>query len=213
MVILVVCCLSAHFLGRPRIIALRGYHCQKSMPSKAVKKSAASKRRAVIQESPPKWPPLQPLVPSSDLSLETLLEDQIVVIRDLLTSSLCKNYVSFLSSLPLITTPGQPKKDEALRVNDRFQVDDARFAEALWRNTALQALVAGSVNNRMEEERPQSDEFRRLWGGEVLGLNPRIRIYRYGKGHFFGQHCECTLFFRCRLDLRAIVPVPSTGRK
>lgn len=27
-------------------------------------------------------------------------------------------------------------------------------------------------------------------GGEVIGLNPRIRIYRYTKGQYFDCHCE-----------------------
>ena len=27
-------------------------------------------------------------------------------------------------------------------------------------------------------------------GGEVVGLNPNIRVYRYGKGQFFDCHCE-----------------------
>ena len=39
----------------------------------------------------------------------------------------------------------------------------------------------------LEEER------RKLWGGVVVGLNPRIRVYRYRKGHFFDQHCMSTL--------------------
>lgn len=30
-------------------------------------------------------------------------------------------------------------------------------------------------------------------GGEPLGLNPRIRIYRYKKGQFFDCHCPSTL--------------------
>jgi hypothetical protein len=30
----------------------------------------------------------------------------------------------------------------------------------------------------------------RMWGGEVIGLNPNIRVYRYKKGQFFDQHCE-----------------------
>lgn len=29
-----------------------------------------------------------------------------------------------------------------------------------------------------------------LWGGEVIGLNSNIRVYRYGKGQFFDQHCK-----------------------
>lgn len=111
----------------------------------------------------PEWPALQPLVPTCDLALEVLLEDQIVLIHKLFTASLCRQYVSFLSALPLVTTPGVPKKNEALRVNDRFQVDDPAFAEKLYSSTGLKDLVAASSFD---------------WGGEVIGLNPRIRIYR-----------------------------------
>ena len=32
-----------------------------------------------------------------------------------------------------------------------------------------------------------------VWGGEVIGLNSNIRVYRYGKGQFFDQHCEFEL--------------------
>ncbi|EDN08990.1 predicted protein [Histoplasma mississippiense (nom. inval.)] len=77
--------------------------------------------------NPPNWPDLKPLVPASDLHLETLLDDQIPIIRNLFTATLCKTYVSFLSTLPLVTTPGRPKKDEAVRVNDRFQMHDSAF--------------------------------------------------------------------------------------
>ena len=161
------------------------------MPLKLSKKSTApSRRKAVAQEPPRNWPPLQPLVPPTDLSLETLLDDQILVVHNFLTSTLCRNYVSFLSSLPLVTTPSQPKKDEALRVNDRYVIDDPKFAEMLWSSTALKGLVTGSFSGNSEDKSPHAKSLSKLWGGEVLGLNPRIRIYRYGKGQFFGQHCK-----------------------
>lgn len=161
------------------------------MPSKASRKPVASaKRKPVVQEPPPNWPSLQPLAPSEDLLLETILEEQVIVVRNLLTTTLCKHYVSFLSSLPLVTTPGRPKKDEALRVNDRYQVDDPKFAEALWNVTALKALVTGSHSSDPSGTMPPSDSLSKLWGGDVLGLNPRLRIYRYGKGQYFGQHCK-----------------------
>ncbi|OJD09839.1 hypothetical protein AJ78_08898, partial [Emergomyces pasteurianus Ep9510] len=129
---------------------------------------------------PPSWPALKPLIPASDLYLETLLDDQILIIRNFLTSTLCKTYVSFLSSLPLVTTPKRLKKDEAVRVNDRYQVHDPAFAERLWSSTALKQLISedGAVACASAE----------LWGGEVLGLNPNIRIYRYGPGQFFDKH-------------------------
>jgi hypothetical protein len=150
------------------------------MPPKSKRKDLPAKKsdsQAAKKEPPPNWPPLQPLVPSSDLSLETLADDQIVLIRNFWTSKLCKDFVSFLSSLPLLTTPGKPKRGEAVRVNDRFQIEDALFAERLWRGTALKELVMGCEGGRD------------LWGGDVVGLNPNIRIYRYRPGQFFAQHC------------------------
>lgn len=30
-------------------------------------------------------------------------------------------------------------------------------------------------------------------GGEVIGLNPNIRVYRYTKGQFFDAHCKFDL--------------------
>ena len=137
------------------------------------------KRKAPEPPVPlPRWPALQPLVPTKDLTLETLLEEQIIVIRNLFTSTLCKKYVDFLSSLPLVTALAKPKLGDAVRVNDRLQFDDPSFSEQLWSSTALKALVNGSKENNCESLTP--DEAKRLWGGEVCGLNPRIRIYRYG---------------------------------
>ena len=75
----------------------------------------------------------------------------------------------FLSSLPLTTTPGTPKRGEAVRVNDRFQIDDPQFARLLWEQTPLKQLVH-------EYGQPS------VWRGEVLGLNPNIRVYRYKPG-------------------------------
>ncbi|CAK3735848.1 hypothetical protein DOTSEDRAFT_168591 [Lecanosticta acicola] len=164
---------------------------------------------ATIQERDvPKWPSLQPLVPSSDLSIQCLLKDQILKIPRLWTASLCKNYVNFLSSLPLVTTPGKPKKGEAVRVNDRYQIDDPNFAEQLWSATALQALVTNPV---IDGTTLTDAEKRELWGGEVLGLNSNIRIYRYGKGQFFDQHFDDSnniTFPSARATCSSPVPVP-----
>lgn len=140
------------------------------------------------------------MIPSSDLYLDPLLPDQIYLIRNFLPASLCKTYVSFLSSLPLITTPGKPKKGDAVRVNDRFQIQDAVFAENLWRGTALQELVTDPTNLTEEGEgeggSPGAGErtMKEVWGGEPLGLNANIRIYRYSTGQFFAQHCKLFTF-------------------
>ncbi|TID20588.1 Oxoglutarate/iron-dependent oxygenase [Venturia nashicola] len=132
----------------------------------------------------PNWPALQPLLSPLDLTLEHFVPDQIITIPNLWTSTLCKNYVAFLSSLPLTTTPGKPKRGDAVRVNDRYQVDDAAFAERLWSQTALKELVTGEAAGATHEDRSN------LWGGIVVGLNPNIRIYRYTKGQFFDQHYD-----------------------
>jgi hypothetical protein len=136
----------------------------------------------------PNWPRLQPLIPPAELSLQTLLPNQIILIPNLFTSTLCKTYVSFLSALPLTTTPGKPKRGEAARVNDRLQIDDPAFAQRLWEDTALKGLVLGSAGSG--DAGMTDEERRRLWGGDVLGLNPNIRIYRYRKGQFFDKHCR-----------------------
>jgi len=135
----------------------------------------------------PAWPHMQLERPNDMLSLHHLMPAQIVTISNFWSAALCRRYVTFLSSLPLVTTPGVPKKGDAVRVNDRFQVDDPVFASLLWNSTGLKDLV-------LDEDTEQGGD--KFWGGEVLGLNSNIRIYRYRKGQFFDQHCEwslCTL--------------------
>ncbi|KAF2841995.1 hypothetical protein M501DRAFT_998227 [Patellaria atrata CBS 101060] len=136
------------------------------------------------------WPSFKPLVPTSALEWRIIMPNQILAIPSFWTSTLCKNYVSFLSSLPLTTTPGKPKRGEATRVNDRFQVDDPAFAERLWSGTGLKDLVLGNNTDIYDSLSMSQEERRSLWGGEVACLNPNIRIYRYRKGQFFDQHYD-----------------------
>ncbi|KAL4928434.1 uncharacterized protein BDV17DRAFT_96589 [Aspergillus undulatus] len=146
------------------------------------------------QSKPPNWPPLRPIIPSSDLHLDPLLPDQIYLIRNFLPTSLCKTYISFLASLPLTTTSEKPKKGDAVRVNDRFQIQDAAFAENLWRGTALRELVTNPAGEEEEAEGGEEGSVQRsmkeIWGGEPLGLNAKIRVYRYSPGQFFAQHYD-----------------------
>ncbi|KAH1481378.1 hypothetical protein KXW40_006243 [Aspergillus fumigatus] len=146
------------------------------MPPKSKKQHPKPKSQPPDHPKP-NWPPLRPLIPSSNLSLESLLHDQIYLIRNFLPSSLCKTYAFFLASLPLTTTPSKPKKGEAVRVNDRFQIQDADFAERLWSGTALRELVSGAVDEDQDGDgQPRSN--REIWGGEPLGLNANIRQAR-----------------------------------
>ena len=116
------------------------------MPPQKVSKKKLTSATIKPEPTPPNWPPLRPLVPSTDLYIEPLLTDQIYIIRNFFTANLCKSYVSFLTSpssaVELITTPLKPKsRDHAVRVNDRFQVQDASFAEMLWEMTCLKDVV------------------------------------------------------------------------
>ena len=72
--------------------------------------------------------------------------------------------MQFLKGLPLTTTPGKPKKGEALRCNDRFQVQDDLFANRLWVETGLRELVLGEIGAEEEDGEGMSEEERRsLW--------------------------------------------------
>ncbi|KAJ0145442.1 hypothetical protein CTA2_1020, partial [Colletotrichum tanaceti] len=128
---------------------------------------------------PPAWPQFKPPLPVTDLIPDKLdsCPDKIVLIRNFWPKSLCSSYVTFLRGLPLITTPGRPKRGEAVRVNDRFQVQDAGFAQRLWTETGLRESLG-------------QEDIQGLWGGEVVGLNPNIRIYRYSKGQYFDAHYD-----------------------
>lgn len=175
--------------------AASGRSSVKSSKSKQTKKSTPVKgasRPKSPQQPPPNWPAITRGLPFSDLQLIPTLPDQILIIPHLWTPSLCKTFVSFLSALPLTTTPGKPKKGDAVRVNDRYQIEDAAFAATLWKDTALMELVNSPV---IDGKELNGDDKRALWGGEVLGLNSNIRIYRYSKGQFFDQHCRRNRFF------------------
>ncbi|PBP17530.1 hypothetical protein BUE80_DR011547 [Diplocarpon rosae] len=181
------------------------------MPPKKHSNATVGKAKEFITPPtppPPDWPPFQPLVPSSDLVLRTLVPFHIVTISQLFTSKLCRTYVKFLEKLPLTTTPGKPKKGDALRFNDRFQIFDEGFANRLWLETGLRDLICGSQGSEDEENEQMAREERmELWGGEVVGLNPSIRIYRYTKGQFFDCHYD-----ESNLLTLATKPVPTPAK-
>lgn len=89
----------------------------------------------------PDWPAFKPSLPVVELTPESLVQDKVVVLRCFFPRSLCRDYVSFLRELPLITTPGKPKRGDAVRVNDRYQIDDPIFAHRLWTETGLKDAI------------------------------------------------------------------------
>lgn len=134
------------------------------------KKQTATRSKKDKENQPPapstpvqlQWPLLEPLLPPADLELVEVLPDQILTIPNFFTATLCKKYVNFLQkSAPLTTTPGKPKRGDAVRVNDRFQIHDPAFADRLWNTSGLREVVAARGETT-------------LWGGsEVVGLNPK----------------------------------------
>lgn len=63
-----------------------------------------------------------------------------------------------------MTTPGKPKKGDAVRVNDRFQINDEGFAKRLWEETGLRGLILGGVESADEEGEGMSEsERKQLW--------------------------------------------------
>lgn len=113
-------------------------------------------------EVQPDWPLLKPLLPISCLSLETILPSQVIVIRNFWTGTLCKNYVNFLKTLPLTTT-GTPKKGEALRFNERFQILDQTFSNRLWLETGLRELICGQESLTDGQEKLDKLGRKDLW--------------------------------------------------
>ncbi|KAG0131964.1 hypothetical protein HOY82DRAFT_314335 [Tuber indicum] len=158
------------------------------MPKKgSAKNKEVPTRERYSPPPPPSWPPLTPVIPFEDLTVETILPTQILTIPKFFTATLCNTYLNFASqSLDLTTTPGNPKRGEAVRVNDRISIYDLGFAERLWNETGLKDLVAREAGEDGRQE---------LWGGEVVGLSPNIRVYRYSKGQFFDKHYDDTASF------------------
>ena len=69
-----------------------------------------------------------------------------------------------------MTTPGKPKKGDAVRVNDRFQINDGGFARRLWEETGLKGLILGDeeesgmdAEDEGGREKMSESERRELW--------------------------------------------------
>ncbi|VUC33170.1 unnamed protein product [Clonostachys rosea] len=151
--------------------------------AKPKKASKSSKEAAVPASAQPSlsvsWPAFKPELPVVDLDIQLHpATPKIALISSFFPRSLCREYVAFLKTLPLQTTPARPKRGEAVRVNDRFQIDDPMLAARLWENTGLREAIL------------ENQDLKHLWGGEPIGLNPNIRVYRYTKGQYFDCHYD-----------------------
>lgn len=111
------------------------------MPKAKSSKPLAAASQAAPPAAP-SWPVFKPPLPVVQLLPELHpATPNIVLISSFFPRSLCRDYVAFLKTLSLQTTPSRPKKGDAVRVNDRFQVNDPEFARRLWDTTGLKELV------------------------------------------------------------------------
>ncbi|CAG8541186.1 12333_t:CDS:2 [Funneliformis caledonium] len=114
----------------------------------------------------------------SNLQLETIYQNHIVIIPSFFTSKECTNFINYINStIPLESANPSliPKKGEAYRDNDRFSIEDIKFSEVLY-NSGLNLLVSNWHSTLTKKP--------------VVGLNPNIRIYKYNIGQKFGQHYD-----------------------
>ncbi|PNH27904.1 hypothetical protein VD0002_g255 [Verticillium dahliae] len=166
--------------------------------STSASSSASTAATASSNAPPPAWPPFKPALPVTDLLPEPLEQcpDKVVLLPNFWPKSLCNTFVAFLRGLALETTPGgRPKRNMAARVNDRFQVDDPAFARRLWLGTGLRDAL-------------QREDVRALWGGDVVGLNSNIRVYRYTKGQYFDAHYDDSNNVVVPADDPSLPPIP-----
>ena len=105
----------------------------------------------------------------------TLLSPQVFTVSDLLTPQECDEYVALSEGIGYgeapITTAYGPVMNPSVRNNERVMLDDVRPAQGLWRRVA-----------------PFVREHARFEGYVPVGVNERLRFYRYDPGQSFKWH-------------------------
>lgn len=100
---------------------------------------------------------------------------QILTINHFYSPNFSSQLLSQLKNLTLETTPLLKSRLYAARVNDRISIEDPQAAQNMW-NTLRPIIL---------QDPDLYDEFQ-----TAKGLNPNIRIYRYGPGQYFGKHVD-----------------------
>ncbi|KIL00107.1 hypothetical protein PAXRUDRAFT_822048 [Paxillus rubicundulus Ve08.2h10] len=120
--------------------------------------------------------------PKNFLDCHVLLDDQIILIDEFLSPEECKRFAKFIDELPLELTPPK-KKGEAERVNYRFSVNSATFAEQLH---SLLLPHLPSFPYPPSVRRPAQSVQPRL----PHSCNSNIRMYKYTPSQHFGPHYD-----------------------
>lgn len=112
---------------------------------------------------------------SKHMTRLTRINDSIFTVREFLTPEECAAYIDLaeragFAAAPLTTAFG-PQHRPDIRNNTRVMIDDAERADELWRRAA---------------------EYVDVWDADwqPIGLNERLRLYRYDVGQQFDWHYD-----------------------
>ncbi|KAG7092367.1 hypothetical protein E1B28_008726 [Marasmius oreades] len=143
------------------------------MVNKASKQRTRAVDKRLVCNSTPISLPFPCISSKADVASHDLLVDQIILLHNILTRTECQAFIKMIDTLPLQLTP-QKKRGEAERVNYRFSLQSAAFAENLCA-LLLPHLPELDTGNGMS--RPVS-------------CNSNIRLYKYTPSQFFGAHYD-----------------------
>ena len=101
-------------------------------------------------------------------AIQTVIDDQVYVIHQFLSHSVCQSFVKHLDTQDWSFT-------DDIRVGGVCRFRNAGDGHRLWKETKLDEIA--SANDRIARD-------------VLLGVSPNIRIYQYFPGQFFGSHCQ-----------------------
>ncbi|MEK6234074.1 MAG: 2OG-Fe(II) oxygenase [Planctomycetales bacterium] len=113
--------------------------------------------------------------------------DEAFTIHDFLSRETCEEYIRLSEELgyspaPLSTLDG-PRMTPDVRNNDRVMLDDPRLADELWDRLRL------FVPQRLKAPDQEPGRATRRFCSPI-GLNERLRFYRYDPGQRFDWHFD-----------------------
>ncbi|KAG6883001.1 hypothetical protein C0993_008335, partial [Termitomyces sp. T159_Od127] len=134
-------------------------------------------------ETPQPRLPFPEISSKKELKCHALVEDQILLIDEFLSPAECRAFVKFIDELPLELTPPK-KRGEAVRVNYRFSVTTATFAQRL-HALLTPHLPSFPYPTSMKRARKEDDPPRL-----PHSFNSNIRMYKYTPQQHFGKHYD-----------------------
>ncbi|KAG0555833.1 hypothetical protein KC19_11G006700 [Ceratodon purpureus] len=147
----------------------------KSTHTSTAQKPSNNKRKS--SASTPKLPELQAwpaVAPKPALRRELLHSTHLFTVPEFLSDKECEAFIRSAEARGLEHQgSGGPAKGEAFRDNERLSDYNVELADMLWQ-AGLRELFDGVVVGRKV----------------AVGLNPNIRLYRYGQGQRFGPHYD-----------------------